>query len=243
MGMQRLIAAVLATSIGLTTVAAAQPGPSTAPAGAPAPAPAQTITGWWRFTLVDGQTLDAYVVSSDDTNLVIQTPQGTFTLERSRIAASSVLPGPSTAQPAQPVQRPYVPPANTYTPPQPYTAQSQAYDEAREDNRVRNALAGFAVFYGLAALIALARLDDDEDARYGFIPVAGPMIWAATDDDDFFEDGWDWLATLSTLSQLSIVGAFMKGDDRGTQAPKTGMTMTVMSAPGGGGGLSVMGSF
>ena len=47
-----------------------------------------------------------------------------------------------------------------------------------------------------------AKVDDDDTAKAGYIPVFGPIMWAfSKDEDDVGEDGWDWLAVGGSLVQ------------------------------------------
>lgn len=43
------------------------------------------------------------------------------------------------------------------------------------------------------------------------IPIAGPILWTASDEDNFGNDGWDWLAIVSTFCQgAGVYGAGSK---------------------------------
>jgi hypothetical protein len=151
-----------------------------------------------RIALHDGRTVDGYITGGDSASLYVQTSYGYFSILRTNIAAVTPyasapppLPG-RMPSPPQPVMQPAMAP-----PPDP---------EANEPSAATYRIAGIAYFgtsYLVTSIAASAKRDNDETAKLGFIPVAGPVLWAfSKDDDDVGEDGWDWLAIGGSLMQL-----------------------------------------
>jgi hypothetical protein len=175
--------------------ARAQPSPTPPPAPAPAPAPAPVpappaAAASYRFTLADGRVVDAQLIGGDAQSYFIQTPAGTYSLARANVTSMMALPSSGYAPP---------PPLPMSAPPPPPVAMPPPAEE-----EPRSRAAGFSMFfmsYGLTALIAYTRTDNDPDAHLGYIPVIGPIIWTASDEGKWGEDGWDWLGALSMLSQ------------------------------------------
>jgi hypothetical protein len=156
-----------------------------------------------RIALHDGRTVDGYITGGDSATIYVQTSYGYFSILRTNIAAvtpyASVpppLPGPGQVAPMPPPPQPVMQPAMA-PPPDP---------EANETSSATYRIAGIAYFgtsYLVTSIAASAKRDNDETAKLGFIPVAGPVLWAfSKDDDDVGEDGWDWLAIGGSLMQL-----------------------------------------
>lgn len=166
---------------------------------------------WVRLSLNDGRYVDGYITGSDAVNYFVQTSYGYFSILRTNVVAVTPMQQPQAPQPQyapqpQPYQQPYAP--------QPAPMVPQA--EGESDSKAMGRMAGifyFGVTYGVTAMIASAKVDDDSSAKAGYIPIAGPMIWAFSDDeDDVGEDGWDWLAIGGTLIQASGVYMILTGD-------------------------------
>jgi len=170
---------------------------------------------WVRIQLNDGRFVDGQITGGDAQNHFVQTQQGYFSILRANVVSIT------------PMQTANVAPA-----PMPM---------ASDDDTPSRFTYGLRIAVGtylLTAIIAGSRTKDDDDARYGFIPIAGPLLWTLkNDEDDAFEDGWDWIAMTSTVCQVG--GLF------GLFTPKKSRTHWLLSANGGRnyGGLSVAGNW
>ena len=158
-----------------------QPQWQSPPPAQPQPAP-QQHGAWYRFTLNDGRVIDVQIVGGDATSYHVMTGGALYSIPRANVLSSVALQ-----------------PAVMYTPPPPPPAPEPA---RKPGNKRMGGIATFGVWYGLTAMIAAARDDNDSSARAGFVPVIGPILWTVSnDEDDFLEDGWDWLAVTDTLVQ------------------------------------------
>ena len=201
----------LAAALGIVAITGsvyAQPQPQPQPAQAP----------WYRLTLDDGRVVDVQIVGNDAASFHVLMNGATYSLPRTKIVGSVAL------QPAAPPPA-AVPPPNAYAP-QPYAAPpppppAAPVSESNDIFSKRRRAAGFAYFgaaYFITAPIALARMDNDNSAKLGLIPVVGPLAWSlAEDEDDAFEDGWDWLGALDTMVQGLGVYLILTGGDGSTK--------------------------
>jgi len=199
---------VLAIVTVLAGTGLAQPAPQQPPAPVP----------YWRFTLTDGRVIDAYVVGGDPQSYFVQTPQGTFSIAKALVTSTValVVPPPIVMPPqAQPVPMMMMPPTPMAT-----------------EDPLNQTLAGivcFGSFYGMTAIIAASRDDDDPDAKAGYIPVIGPLIWTASDAGDWGEDGYDWLALGSAVFQAGGIAGMIKGLAGDHDAAKTASTSSTLT--------------
>jgi hypothetical protein len=204
----------LAAALGIVAITGsvyAQPQAQPPPQAQPQPAP------WYRLTLDDGRVVDVQIVGNDAANFHVLMNGATYSLPRTKIVGSVAL------QPAAPTPSP-VPPPTAYAP-QPYAAPPPPpAAPVAEDNDVfskRRRAAGFAYLgaaYFITAPIALARMDNDSNAKLGLIPVVGPLAWPLADDeDDAFEDGWDWLGAFDAAIQGLGLYLIITGDSGSTK--------------------------
>jgi hypothetical protein len=182
---------------------------------------------FYRFTLNDGRVIDVQIVGGDATNYHVQTGGAVYSVPRASVVSSVAL--------AQPV---------VYAAPPPPEMAQPVGDKPDWLSRNRRTAGWvyFAMGYFIVAPIALAKMDNDDDASSGLIPVVGPLIWTMNNDsDDAFEDGWDWLAATDTLIQgLGIYLVITGGKD------SSGNTKTVRLTPmtgRGTHGFAIGGSF
>ena len=232
---RKTIATVIAVCMMSSTALAQQPQPQ------PQPQPQAQQAPWYRFTLNDGRVIDVQVVGGDATSYhILQTGQ-LYSIPKANVVGSIALPnGPQAAQPQpQPMYAPQPQPqyAPQYAPPPPPPP-------AREDNFLdRNPRAAgwfyFGSFYLVTVMVALAKRDEDRTANAGLIPVAGPLIWALSEDqDDAFEDGWDWLAATDGLIQAA--GLYLILSPRTSSSNQVTLTPTTRRDYGG---IAIMGTF
>jgi hypothetical protein len=181
---------------------------------------------WARLSLADGRSVDGQITGGDAAHYFVQTPHGYFSIPRATVVAVTPLGQPAAAH--APSQPPPPPPAMGPT--------------AEGGPIVSKRTAGLSVFVGtylLTASIAAARVDDDDDAKTGLIPVLGPVVWATRNDDDKFgSDGWDYLAMMST--GIQVLGLFQVLTGKG--AAKTGVNISAISTKDYG-GFAVSGGF
>jgi hypothetical protein len=150
------------------------------------------------------------IVGGDATSYHVQTGGAVYSLPRAKVLASIAL-APAVIQTAP---APAVPPGPPPAPPSAESTEPSGY------SRRKAGIAYFAMSWGLTAVIASARSDNDPDARLGFIPILGPLGWTlANDEDDFGEDGWDWLAIFDSAIQAGgiywmVVGGRFGGRDK-----------------------------
>lgn len=204
-----------------------QPQPQPPPPAQPQPSPPpqqQQPAGLYRFTLTNGQIVDGYWVGGDAQNIHVQTQTGVYSLAVVNVRGYA---------PLAPVT--YAPP----TPTQPVEAVEKKPDGPSKGK------AGFGVFisaYLITAFIGRARSDKDPDAKLSYIPIVGPILWTATDEDKFGSDGYDWLALFSTFAQGA--GVYGMIDSLGSSKPDTKPKVTVTPVSRRDyGGISVMGTF
>ena len=62
-----------------------------------------------------------------------------------------------------------------------------------------------------------------DDAKLGLIPVVGPILWTASDEGDWGDDGYDWLGGISAFVQAAGVYGMIAGklDDDDKKKPNT----------------------
>jgi hypothetical protein len=94
-------------------------------------------------------------------------------------------------------------------------------DDGGRSSKFSGGLGTFAGGYLITASIAIARDDEDPDAKLGLIPVLGPILWTASDEGDWGDDGWDWLGALSTFVQGAGVYGMIAGWDDRKSNPRT----------------------
>jgi hypothetical protein len=191
-----------------------------------APVYAQSV--WYRFTLSDGRVVDAQLVGGDQHNYFISTPQGqTYSLARSTVTAAVAL-QPTQPQPVvQPPAYPAYQPQPMYQAPLPPPAD---FGEPRT-SKFAGGLGVFLGTYLITASIAIARDDEDDDAKLGLIPVLGPILWTASDEGDWGDDGWDWLGAVSAFVQGAGVYGMLAG--KGSE-PKKQRAVHITPAAGHG---------
>jgi hypothetical protein len=166
----------------------------------------QAASSWVRLSLNDGRFVDGYITGGDAASYFVQTSYGYFSIARGTVIAVT----PMSAAPVAP---------QAYAPTQPaaapaYAAMTPPAERSASSGFTRGiGLAYFGISYGVVALAASAKTDDDDSAKAGFIPVVGPILWAWGDDsDDVGEDGWDWLALVGTITQgAGLYGAVVGG--------------------------------
>jgi hypothetical protein len=129
---------------------------------------------WSRITLVDGRVVDGQITGGDQVNLFVQTQAGVFSIARTQV--SYVTPMQAAPMPPPPESSGGLP-------------------------RFNKGAVTFFGTYAITGIIALGRMEKDDDAKLGLIPLVGPVLWTRTDDDKYFSDGYDWLAVLSTGCQ------------------------------------------
>jgi hypothetical protein len=192
------------------------------------PASAQQPAQWVRLSLNDGRFVDGYITGGDGANHFVQTSYGYFSILRTNVVAITPMGAPAPAPAA------YAPNPGYAPMPSPY-----ARPEGKKSDFGRGAgLVYFGVFYGITVLAASAKVDNDNSAKAGYIPVVGPMLWAFSDDeDDVGEDGWDWLAVGGTLMQgmgawLFITGGESKSSKRVSITPVTSRHYSGLAAFG-----------
>ena len=167
---------------------------------------------WVRLSLADGRVVEGQITGGDAVNHFVQTPHGYFSIARANVTAITLLSTPHTNPNVAPLPPPMPPPnapvAPTYgAPPPPPPALGPTESGS---SRFGAGLRVAAGMYLTTAIIAAARTEKDDDAKYGFIPLMGPIVWSTKhDSDDFLEDGYDWLALGSTIVQVGgLVGVF-----------------------------------
>lgn len=203
-----------------------QPQPQVQPQPQPLPpvVPGAQQAPWYRFTLVDGRVIDVQIVGGDNANYHVRTGGALYSIPRAQVAQSIPL--------AQPM---------VYAPPPPPVAQPVSEDKEKDRIGRKAGWFYFGSAYVLTAAIALAKRDNDSDASAGLIPIIGPVIWAGVnDDDDFFEDGWDWLAGFDMLIQGAGVYLILTGGDNKTNT--NAVTLSPLSRQGAH-GVVLSGSF
>jgi hypothetical protein len=216
--MGRMRGALVAMLLCVSGVALAQA--PTPPQPQPAP---QQPAGLYRFTLTNGQVVDGYWVGGDANNIHVQTQTGVFSLALVNVR----------------MYAPLAPVAPT-PPPQPLPVRDAVEVKPSGPSKAK---AGFGIFisaYLITAFVARARSDDDPDSKLGYLPILGPVLWTATDEDKFGNDGWDWLALFSTFCQGAGVYGMIDGlGDTKTPPPKK---VTITSGRNYG-GISFSGTF
>lgn len=137
--------------------------------------------------------VDVQIVGGDATNYHVQMSGAVYSLPRAHVVSSVALQ-----------------PAVMYTPPPAPEA------AGTKRNKRLGGIVNFCLWYGVTAMIATVRVDDDRSARLGYVPVLGPLLWSVPNDEDgFLEDGWDWLAVLDTTMQgISAWWILTGGEDR-----------------------------
>lgn len=109
-------------------------------------------------------------------------------------------------------------------------------------SKVKGGLGIFLSAYLITAFVARARSETDHDAKLGYIPIAGPILWTATDDDKFGNDGWDWLAMFSTLCQVGGVDGMIDGLGDKPSSSQKKVTVAPVSSRNYG-GIAISGTF
>ena len=183
-------------------------------------APAQANSVWYRFTLSDGRVVDAQLVGGDANNYFISTPQGqTYSLARSTVTGAVALQAPQPPVVPQPYPL-YQPPPQPIVYQQPLPPPTDGMPRA---SKFSAGLGTFAGAYLITASIAIARDDEDDDAKLGLVPVLGPILWTASDEGDWGDDGYDWLGALSAFVQGAGAYGMIAGklDDDNKPAAKT----------------------
>jgi len=207
------------------------------PAAAQAP-PQQQAAQWVRLSLNDGRFVDGYLTGGDAASYFVQTSYGLFSIARANVIAVT----PMGTAPVAPPPTAYAPDPNPMPAPMPTpTAQPLAPPSENKSQAFGRGvgIAYFGISYGVVALAASAKSDDDDSAKAGFIPVVGPILWAWGDDeDDLGEDGWDWLAAVGTITQLTGVWLAITGDDRKSKGAKVTAVSTKSYS-----GFAVVGSW
>lgn len=197
----------------------------------PEPAPAAPGPTWMRLTLDTGEVLDCEIVGGDAVRYFVRMPQGTFSITRTRVVSAIAL------SPAAPVPAPA---AGTPAPGTPAVDRTEA---RRKDRDARARIGGvllFGVTYATTIAVAARAGDSDPSAKLAYIPVLGPVFWAAKepDDDDFLYDVGDWGGLLVSLIQLggvALVIAGAPGDDAPRKPNATSLRLRPLAGPGLGG--------
>ena len=193
---------------------------------APPPQQQQQPAGLYRFTLTNGSVVDGYWIGGDAQNIHVQTQTGVYSLAVVNVRMYA---------PIAPV---------TYTPsPRPVAQPVDAVE--KKPDRPSKGKAGFGVFLGaylVTAFIGRARSDKDPDAKRSYIPIVGPILWTATDEDKFGSDGYDWLAMLSTFAQGAGVYGMIDSLGNDPKPDPKKITITPVSRRGYG-GIAIVGSF
>ena len=225
----------LALVIALLSSAHALAQPSAAPP--PYPAPPQIMPGqWMRLSLDDGRFVDGYITGGDAYHVFIQTQQGHFSILRAKIIAASPLgaPAPAPAPMPPPMPAPVYAPTPVAAPAAPVDKEAQKMAELRASGVIM-----FSLSYGITVIAAATKTDEDDTAKYGYIPFAGPMMWALREDeDDGGEDGWDYLAGFDCAIQLMGVATFigghfgMKKDTKTALVPMRGRDVSGLAVVG-----------
>lgn len=189
--------------------------------GLSAPAAAQQPAQWVRLSLNDGRFVDGYITGGDAVSYFVQTSYGYFSIVRGNVIAVTPM---GAAQPA-PAAMPMSPTPQMQAPMAPMAPMAQPLAppaESDSSGMTRGlGLVYFGISYGVVALAASAKADDDDSAKAGFIPIVGPILWAWTDDeDDLGEDGWDWLAAVGTIAQGAGLYAALVGGKSSSSKPR-----------------------
>jgi hypothetical protein len=208
---------------GGTAFAQESPSPPSPPQQQP-----QQPAGLYRFTLTNGNVVDGYWVGGDAQNIHVQTQTGVYSLAVVNVRMYA---------PLAPVT--YTPPPAPVTPVEPVDAVEKKPD------RPSKAKAGLGVFLGaylVTAFIGRARSDKDPDAKLAYLPIIGPVLWTASDEDKFGSDGYDWLAMLSTFAQGAAVYGMIDGLGSDPKPEPKKVTVTPVSRRGYG-GIAIVGRF
>jgi hypothetical protein len=151
---------------------------------------AQAAPPAFRYTLVDGTVLVGVPLADEQGLLTIQTSLGVVRVPKSSIRSIELADAPTgggTVQPA-PMPAPVPVPVPAAGP----TVVPTVVIESRPPRRRKSTpviasgagtFAGFWFASALAASISIMADAGDNDALYGFVPVAGPIVWAAKSDN------------------------------------------------------------
>jgi hypothetical protein len=230
-------AAGVAAAVVIATAAAGAPRAhaQAPPAGQP-PAQQQQPAPWYRFTLTDGRVVDGQWVGGNAQSYFVQTTGGTFSIARENVLGAVPLMASA----------PQAPPSVTVVPPpRPVVYVLPVAEEkpSRGRSRMASGLGLFASTYFITAMVALVARNQDRDASLGLIPVAGPLLWTQTRDDneEWREDTWNWLALASSIAQAgSLIIAFT---DLGDPSKRTRILSVSPVTGRNFGGVALAGSF
>lgn len=141
----------------------------------------------FRYTLADGTVLVGVPLADEHGMLTIQTNLGVVRVPKTSIRSIELAdapPNPGVVQPAPaPMPAPAPAPAATTTV-VPVVIESRP--RRRKSTPViasgAGTLAGFWFASAFAASVSIMSDPGNNDALYGFVPVAGPVVWAARTD-------------------------------------------------------------
>lgn len=154
----------------------------------PALPAAQAAPPAFRYTLVDGTVLVGVPLGDEQGLLTIQTSLGVVRVPKGSIRSIELADAPPTGGM---VQQPAPMPMPTPMPAAEPTVMPTVVIENRPPRRRKSTpliasgagtFAGFWFASALAASISIMGDASDNDALYGFVPVAGPIVWAAKTD-------------------------------------------------------------
>jgi hypothetical protein len=139
----------------------------------------------FRYTLADGTVLVGVPLADEQGMLTIQTSLGVVRVPKASIRAielADAQPGGGVVQPAPvPVPTPAAEPAMPST----VVIENRPARRRKSTPVIASGAGTFAGFWfasALAASISIMADPGDNDALYGFVPVAGPIVWAAKTD-------------------------------------------------------------
>lgn len=145
---------------------------------------AQAAPPAFRYTLSDGTVLVGVPLSDEQGMLTIQTSLGVVRVPKSSIRAIELADGAGrTVQPVpmpapQPAPAPAAGPAVMPT----VVIESRPPRRRKSTPLIASGASTFAAIWfasAMTASIAIMRDAGNNDALYGFLPVAGPIVWAA----------------------------------------------------------------
>lgn len=142
----------------------------------------------FRYTLADGTVLVGVPLADEQGMLTIQTSLGVVRVPKASIRAIALAeaqpggvvqpaPGPTLAPAAAPAAAPAIPSA--------VVIESRPARRRKSTPVIASGAGTFAGFWfgsALAASISIMANPGDNDALFGFVPVAGPIVWAVRTD-------------------------------------------------------------
>jgi hypothetical protein len=140
----------------------------------------------FRYTLADGTVLVGVPLADEQGMLTIQTSLGVVRVPKTSIRSVELADAPPSGA-VQPAPMPAPAPAGPTMAPAPTTVVIESRPPRRRKSTPviasgAGTFAGFWFLSSLAASIVIMGDPGNDNALYGFVPVAGPMVWAANAD-------------------------------------------------------------